>query len=49
MASSLLSFLSIRSQTSRSEKYERLADNIFLVGLIVMFILTMVIAFNILD
>lgn len=49
MASSILSFLSIRDTTDRSDTFEKIADIIFLVGLIVMFVLTMVITFNIFE
>jgi hypothetical protein len=48
MASSLLSFLSIRSSDQKlSEKYENIADFIFMTGLFDLFITTMVITFNI--
>ncbi|TKC10893.1 hypothetical protein FA048_12045 [Pedobacter polaris] len=47
MCSCILSFLSMRSSTSRSTKMERVADILFLFGLIVLFITTMLIAFNI--
>ncbi|MET0391772.1 MAG: hypothetical protein ABW019_01470 [Chitinophagaceae bacterium] len=42
MASSILSFLSLRN-TSRSEWYEKIADWVFLAGLIDLFIITMMI------
>ena len=48
MLSSLLSFLSMRS-TKRAEKYERVADLGFLIGLIFLFIITMLLAFNIIS
>lgn len=47
MSSSLFSFLSIRSNSQRAERYEDLADIIFLIGLFVMFFLTMVIVFDV--
>ncbi|RZJ15997.1 hypothetical protein [Pedobacter frigiditerrae] len=47
MSSCLLSFLAMRSTTVRASKMERGADVLFLVGLIVLFITTMLIAFNI--
>ena len=47
MSSCLLSFLAMRSTTNRAAKMERGADVLFLFGLIVLFITTMLIAFNI--
>ncbi len=47
MISSILSFLSIRDKTARGETFEAVADFIFLIGLIIMFLLTMLITFNI--
>jgi hypothetical protein len=47
MTSSLLSFLSIRSNSKLSEKYENCADYIFMTGLFVLFVTTMVITFDI--
>ena len=47
MSSCLLSFLAMRSTTVRASKMERGADVLFLGGLIVLFITTMLIAFNI--
>lgn len=50
MVSSILSFLSIRSNNSKlSMKYENFADFIFITGLSVLFITTMVITFDIID
>ncbi len=46
MSSCLLSFLAMRSQTSRAKKMERTADILFLFGLIVLFFTTIFIAFN---
>lgn len=47
MSSCLLSFIAMRNKTNRSLKMERWADLLFLSGLIVLFITTMLIAFNI--
>jgi len=47
MTSCLLSFLAMRSTSSRATKMERFADILFLFGLIILFITTMLIAFNI--
>lgn len=47
MASCILSFLAMRSTTQNAGKLERGADILFLFGLIVLFITTMLIAFNI--
>jgi hypothetical protein len=46
MSSCLFSFLSIRSNSERSLKYEKIADIIFLSGLSVLFITTILFAFN---
>ncbi|MEO9147663.1 MAG: hypothetical protein ABI237_19105 [Ginsengibacter sp.] len=48
MASSLLSFLSLKSNSEKSYRYEKIADIIFLLGLFSLFIITMFITFNIL-
>ena len=47
MASSILSFLSIRSRTERGLSYEKYADFVFLAGLFFLFVITMLIVFNI--
>jgi len=47
MASCLLSFLAMKSNTSSATKMERLADLLFLFGLIVLFITTILIASNV--
>ncbi len=47
MSSSLLSFLAMQSKNIRSTKLESLADILFLCGLIVLFITTILIAFNV--
>lgn len=47
MSSCLCSFLSMRNKSTRSLKMESYADLLFLTGLIILFITTMLIAFNI--
>jgi hypothetical protein len=47
MASCLLSFLSIRSKNVKSVRYEKIADFIFFAGLLFLFIITILIIFNI--
>ena len=47
MCSSVLSFLALRSKTERAQRYERFADIIFLTGLFFLFVITMLITFNI--
>ena len=47
MCSSVLSFLAMRSKTVRGPRYERFADIIFLTGLFFLFVITMLITFNI--
>ena len=47
MTSSLLSFLSMRSKSSPGERYEKIADFVFLAGLFFLFITTILLAFNI--
>jgi hypothetical protein len=47
MTSSILSFLSIRSNTKRSLLYEKFADIIFLTGLSFLFIITLLFTFNV--
>jgi hypothetical protein len=49
MTSSILSFLSMRSTKRFGARYENFADIIFLIGLILLFITTMLIAFNIIS
>jgi len=46
MSSCILSFLSMRSKTSAGYRLEKAADIIFLSGLLVLFISTMMITFN---
>lgn len=48
MSSCLLSFLAIRNKSQqRSNRLEKLADVLFLCGLIVLFLTTILIAFNV--
>jgi hypothetical protein len=47
MLSCILSFLSIRGKRKWSDKYENVADYLFLGGLLVLFITTLLFAFNI--
>ena len=47
MASCLLSFLSIRSVTKRGLYYEKMAEYGFLVGLFILFLMTVLLALNI--
>ena len=49
MTSSFLSFLSIRSTTSKGAKYETLADYVFLGGLSCLFITIMLVTFHIMQ
>jgi hypothetical protein len=46
MTSCILSFISMRRQTATSQRLEKAADFIFLSGLLVLFIATILIAFN---
>lgn len=47
MFSCIFSFLSIRSQGKKSEQYENIADYIFLSGLFLLFITTVLFTFDI--
>jgi hypothetical protein len=47
MASSLLSFLSMRQSAAPGQRYEKIADFVFLSGLFFLFITTMLLAFNV--
>lgn len=47
MSSCLLSFLAMRNTTKNASKFEHLADLLFLFGLIILSITTLLIAFNI--
>jgi hypothetical protein len=46
MTSCILSFISMRRQSATSQRLEKAADFIFLSGLLVLFIATILIAFN---
>ena len=46
-AFTILAFLSLRSESNRAKYYERIADTIFLIGLILMFVTTMLLTFDI--
>lgn len=47
MISSILSYLSMRSKNEPSVVYEKIADFVFLSGLVFLFVTTMLITFNI--
>ncbi|WP_342328987.1 hypothetical protein [Pedobacter sp. FW305-3-2-15-E-R2A2] len=47
MTSCLLSFLSMRRKQGSNDRLEKIADIIFLSGLIVLFLTTMMITFNV--
>ncbi len=47
MVSSILSFLSIKSNGRFGERYENIAEILFLIGLICLFVTTMLITFNV--
>jgi len=47
MVSCILSFLSIKSNGRLSERYESIADILFIMGLICLFATTMLITFNV--
>jgi len=47
MISSILSYLSMRSKNEPSAVYEKIADFVFLSGLVFLFVTTMLITFNI--
>lgn len=46
LASCLLSYLSIRSTNASVEKFEKIADIVFLSGLFLLFVITVLITFN---
>lgn len=46
MASSIFSFLALRSGSKRAIQYEKIADTIFLIGLFLLFGTTMLLTFN---
>ena len=47
MASCILSFISIRNKTERSQFYENVADIVFISGLSLLFITTILYSFNV--
>lgn len=47
MASSILSFLAMRKERGANDHLEKIADFIFLSGLVVLFLTTMMVTFNI--
>jgi hypothetical protein len=47
MSSCMLSFLSIRGSQKTSEKYERFADYVFMSGLVLLFVTTILFAFDV--
>lgn len=49
ISSCLLSFLSIRSKTKRSLVYEKIADYVFLGGLLTLFVTTIFVVFNVIQ
>lgn len=49
MTSCILSFLSMRRERTASKRLEKTADIIFLSGLVVLFIATLLIAFNLIS
>ncbi|WP_316796495.1 hypothetical protein [Pedobacter agri] len=46
MTSCILSFISMRRERNESQKLEKIADIVFLSGLVVLFVATILIAFN---
>jgi hypothetical protein len=49
MGSCVFSFLSIRSNTKRCDQYEKIADFIFLGGLLLLFVTTLLFTFDIIS
>lgn len=49
MASCLLSFLALRGTTPKSVIYERVADYLFLAGILFLFLTTVFLAFNVIQ
>jgi tellurite resistance protein TehA-like permease len=49
MGSCLLSFLSLRSRTTRSARYELIAEYAFLTGLILIFTMTILVTYNVIE
>lgn len=48
MACSLLAFIAMRTTSTRANRYEQVADILFLLGLFTLFSATMLVAFNVL-
>jgi predicted membrane channel-forming protein YqfA (hemolysin III family) len=46
MSSCIFSFLSLRSNTTAGEKLERVADYMFIAGLVLLFVTTLLFSFN---
>lgn len=49
MASSFLSFISMRKLRSSGELYEKMADVVFIAGLFFLFVTTLLLAFNMIE
>ncbi|RZL35949.1 MAG: hypothetical protein EOO96_08015 [Pedobacter sp.] len=49
MTSCILSFISMRRERNESQKLEKIADIVFLSGLVVLFVATILIAFNLIN
>ncbi len=49
MASSFLSFISMRNQKSPGERIEKIADVVFIAGLFFLFATTLLLAFNMIE
>lgn len=49
MTSSILSYLSMRNSKMTGNKYEKIADIVFLSGLIVLFITTILVTLNVIE
>jgi len=49
MTSCILSFISMRRERHESQKLEKIADFVFLSGLVVLFVATILIAFNLIS
>ncbi|AZI26067.1 MAG: hypothetical protein ABWZ79_06110 [Pedobacter agri] len=49
MTSCILSFISMRRERNKSQKLEKIADFVFLSGLIILFVATILIAFNLIS
>ena len=49
MGSCLLSFLSLRGKSSQVKRYELMAEYAFLVGLILIFVMTLLVTYNVVE